>query len=426
MIQIVRRNFLFKRIDDIMFKIKKLAFHVFFSSIIMCYPIFSMQIIGLHSPYSSHSMRGSLPFRMYSPLPAQNFIQSEHHPHCAAQHVFKNVEIINNGKREKCQIVDYKHVIGLSQDILDKTNGAGVKIAVLDGGLNPYWGPFHLPLSHALIMRYNDIEKANKDKSNKSANIYLKQGKKYRNSHMHTLNVCNMIAGPEGIAQGVTLDVFNISYGMNYEYDNIFANAIREAVYNGNQFINLSMRLTMHDIIPHKTLESLLYAKENGVGIIFSAGNDNINFLLSYLNVYELFDKMGEAMLAAYGTNYRVEDKTLFEAKTYVFSNFCNNQDAMSRGISAPGRDLFLQLNRRGTKHPHKGTSFVAPQVTASAALLKGLYPNLAAVEIFKLLKDSSRKDPLCPHSSIDLSNIPGVLHIQRAFDLAKERYPKE
>jgi len=61
--------------------------------------------------------------------------------------------------------------------------------------------------------------------------------------------------------------------------------------------------------------------------------------------------------------------------------------------LAAPGTDAVVGMKPEGGAERQSGTSFAAPQVTAAAAILKSLNPELQAGDIKRILSETARKE---------------------------------
>lgn len=164
------------------------------------------------------------------------------------------------------------------------------------------------------------------------------------------------------------------------EHDKEIALAIRYAVDNGADIINMSWGkyLSMH---VEWVRDAFRYAEEHDVLLVSASGNSgkNVDEEITYPNDdidgVEFVDNFIMA-----GGHTRAVDSTLVA----WFSNYGKN----SVDIFAPAHDIYAPEieNGYGTT---RGTSFASPLVAGVAALLKSYYPNLTAKQLKKIILES-------------------------------------
>ncbi|GAB4380707.1 MAG: S8 family peptidase [Salibacteraceae bacterium] len=206
------------------------------------------------------------------------------------------------------------------------------------------------------------------------------------------------------------------------ERDTDVANAIRYAVDNGANIINMSFG---KGVSPFKPLvdDAIAYAMEHNVLIVHGAGNDaeNIDLVTNYPNPY-LFDN-GRAQ------NYITVGSITSSTKKDMVSSF-SNYGKLTVDIFAPGSNIFSAVPDNGFKKL-SGTSMAAPVVSGVAALIWAYHPELTAVEVKQILMESAtkpkRKKVLKPGGAegkekirfSDLSSSGGIVNAYEAFKLA-------
>lgn len=331
-------------------------------------------------------------------------------------------------------VTNYKHIIAAPQDEPLISYGEGVKIAVIDTGLN-LEQDHPLPLTPESKMRFHHMLGTVYSSIKHNIMEIIDQ------EQMHTINVCNIIAGPDGqgIAPKVKLDVFGLYLSDGQSLDisgdgKAIADCIREAIQNKNHFINMSVSLcyrhpldspffSSEATISNFIIKAFFEAKKAGVGVILAAGNKKTSMLRRYSGFDKLLVDMEDSLLITYGTTYEWREGGSYPKRTLVedisnFSNDCDSYEIAKYGISAPSCGLMLK-DDGGDQLTQSGTSYAAPQVTAAAGLLKGLHPHLTSVEIFRILKASARRNPLFEEKYRNFRSIPGVLHIKNAINMA-------
>lgn len=165
------------------------------------------------------------------------------------------------------------------------------------------------------------------------------------------------------------------------ERDKDVANAIRYAVDNGAQIINMSFGKS---ISPQKSVvdEAVMYAVSRNVLLVHAAGNDHKNndSVPSYPNRY-----------------YQAKDtaSTWVEIGASAWKNGAtlpadfSNYGATTVDIFAPGVDINSTLPDN-TYGENSGTSMAAPVFSGVAALVWSYYPSLTAVELKSVLLNSA------------------------------------
>lgn len=185
--------------------------------------------------------------------------------------------------------------------------------------------------------------------------------------------------GLNGVAENVELMILRaVPYGD--ESDKDIALAIRYAVDNGAQIINMSFG-KKHSPYKEMVQEAIQYAASKNVLLIHAAGNDaaNIDEITfhpkhafdgytadNWINVGALDQKIGKNVCASF-TNY---GQTLVD-------------------IYAPGVQIYSTVP--GSKYEFMdGTSMASPVVSGVAALVLSYYPELTAKELKTILIDSA------------------------------------
>lgn len=206
------------------------------------------------------------------------------------------------------------------------------------------------------------------------------------------------------------------------EHDKDVANAIRYAVDNGAWVVNMSFGKSFS---PEKKWvdEAVKYAESKGVLLIHAAGNDSKN-----IDVEDNFPSMNynydTSKVASNWLNVGASGATAKEL-TASFSNYGKREV----GVFAPGVKIYSTIPGGNTYGTHDGTSMAAPVVTGLASLLLSYYPELTAIQIKEIIKQSSTKIndiqvliPGTENDKVDLSSISetgGIVNAYQAFILA-------
>jgi subtilisin family serine protease len=204
---------------------------------------------------------------------------------------------------------------------------------------------------------------------------------------MHGTGVAGIIGalrdngtGVEGIASSVKLMIVR-TVPDGDERDKDVANAIRYAVDNGAQIINMSFGKSFS---PYKGVvdEAVRYADQKGVLLVHAAGNDaaNLDTEPNFPNRTYLSGGMATNWIEVGASGWRGTEGLAAE-----YSNYGKTQV----DLFAPGSDV--KSTAPGNQYEaHSGTSFAAPVVSGIAALIMSYYPALTAAEVRKVIMESA------------------------------------
>jgi subtilisin family serine protease len=173
------------------------------------------------------------------------------------------------------------------------------------------------------------------------------------------------------------------------------ANAIIETVDAGARIINLSLGLSSSSLTTYGSLqEAYDYALHNGVILVIAAGNQGNIGNISLIN-HEWVIPVASC-----------DENSQFDPT----SNF--GPSIGKRGIMAPG--VNIRSTYPGEKYTiMSGTSFAAPFVTGSIALLWSVFPNASPAAIIQsLTRETSFSHPR--------SIIPSLLNVEAAWNKLK------
>ncbi|MFB6273884.1 MAG: S8 family peptidase [Salinibacter sp.] len=188
--------------------------------------------------------------------------------------------------------------------------------------------------------------------------------------------------GIKGIARGVRLmSIRTVPNGD--ERDKDVANAIRYAVDNGADVINMSFGKSYS---PHKDVvdAAVQYADSMGVLMVHAAGNDGANI-----------DSTNNFPSPYYGNGDRAHRWIEVGASSWKggrklaapFSNY----GAERVDVFAPGRSIYSTVPQNKYDR-HNGTSMAAPMVSGLAALMMAYYPSLAATQVRSIILDTATR----------------------------------
>jgi subtilisin family serine protease len=197
---------------------------------------------------------------------------------------------------------------------------------------------------------------------------------------LHGTHVAGIIAaardnnlGVQGIA-GAPVRVMSVRAVPNGdERDKDVANAIRYAVDNGAQIINMRSAVEA----------AYKYAEAKGVLLVHAAGNedDNLDVVPHYPAAFYLNGGVPTNLLTV-GASGPTDDENL----PANFSNYSKRQV----DVFAPGVGIYSTLP--GSKYgPESGTSMAAPVTAGVAAVLKSYFPNLTAADLKRIIRQSAQ-----------------------------------
>jgi subtilisin family serine protease len=225
--------------------------------------------------------------------------------------------------------------------------------------------------------------------------------------------------GVDGIAANAVIMPIRAIPGGD-ERDEDVALAIRYAADNGARVVNMSFGKAYS---PRSELvfEAIKYAAEKDVLLIHAAGNDGSNN-----DKVQNFPDGTLGKNKTYANYITVAASGPFADSTLLagFSNYGRKKvDVMAPGVEIES------LKPEGQMASNSGTSMAAPVVTGIAVLLRGLYPELSAKEIKKIITSSTQ--PFDDHVVITdegalplkkLLRNPGIVSSTGAIDAARKR----
>jgi subtilisin family serine protease len=166
------------------------------------------------------------------------------------------------------------------------------------------------------------------------------------------------------------------------EYDKDVANAIRYAVDNGAQIINMSFGKSLS---PQKFLvdDAVRYAQKKGVLLVHAAGNDAVNIdttenypTAQFKHTRKTFKNWIEVGASSHGgpDNFVASFSNFGKRRVHVF---------------APGQDIYSSTPENNYEYQN-GTSMAAPVVTGLAAMLLSYYPKMKVKHVVKTILESA------------------------------------
>jgi len=186
--------------------------------------------------------------------------------------------------------------------------------------------------------------------------------------------------GIDGVARGVRLmSVRAVPNGD--ERDKDVANAIRYAVDNGADVINMSFGKSYS---PHKDVvdAAVQYADSMGVLMVHAAGNDGANV--------DSTDNFPSPYYADGGRAQRWIEvgASSWEGGKKLAASF-SNYGAERVDVFAPGHSIYSTVPGDAYER-NDGTSMAAPMVSGLAALIMAHYPSLTATDVRDIILDTA------------------------------------
>lgn len=182
--------------------------------------------------------------------------------------------------------------------------------------------------------------------------------------------------GMDGIAD-VELMILRVSAGKGDEYDKDVANAIRYAVENGANIINMSFGKSFS---PRKEWvdEAMRFAEKKGVLLVHAAGNSSENVDENLVYPEKRLKK--KKILK----NFITVGSTDPEGNPAISSNY--GEECVD--LFAPGVDIYSTV-MDGNYKKMGGTSMAAPVVSGIAALVWNYFPELTVKQLKQVLLES-------------------------------------
>ncbi len=245
-------------------------------------------------------------------------------------------------------------------------------------------------------------------------------------SALHGTHVAGIIGasrkngvGMDGVADNVKIMMLR-AVPDGDEHDKDIALAIRYAVDNGAQVINMSFGKSYS---PQKKWvdEAVQYAESKGVLLVHAAGNDSRNLDTSFN--YPCAGYMASKKRASNWITVGASGDPKANGLTANFSNYGKEEV----DVFAPGVKIYSTVPGGNVYNSLQGTSMASPVVAGLAAFILEYYPNLSAQQVKMVIEKSSQnpgievKDPGTGEmvNLADLSRTGGVVNAYEAIKLA-------
>ncbi len=228
----------------------------------------------------------------------------------------------------------------------------------------------------------------------------------------------NNQVGMDGVADNVKLMTLR-AVPDGDEHDKDIALAIRYAVDNGAQVINMSFGKSFS---PEKKWvdEAVRYAESKGVLMVHAAGNDakNLDTAFNYPSPLPLDGKRPGNWITVGASG---------DAKAGGLAANFSNYGKTEVDVFAPGVKIYSSVPGGNTYQSLQGTSMASPVVAGLAAFIMSYYPALSAAQVKTVIEKSAKSpgeevrnpgnDEMVSLS--ELSKTGGIINAYEAIKLA-------
>jgi subtilisin family serine protease len=249
-------------------------------------------------------------------------------------------------------------------------------------------------------------------------------------SALHGTHVSGIIAASRNNGKGIDGIADNVKIMMiravpdGDEHDKDIANAIRYAVDNGAQVINMSFG---KGYSPEKIWvdDAVRYAESKGVLLVHAAGNEgkNIDSTYNYPNPVYVSDSKRASNWITVGASGPNNEKG--NSLTANFSNYGKEEV----DVFAPGVKIYATVPGGNVYRDLQGTSMASPVVAGVASLILQYYPALSAQQVKYAIQKSAQKPTFKVHKPgseddddvnlADISKYGGVINAYEAMKVA-------
>lgn len=280
---------------------------------------------------------------------------------------------------------DFDHLKIISYEPTSIT-GRGVKIAVIDAGYFDVSGDSKNSLTSSTIERFRNQHEPSKEEQ---------EGKLF--GHLNT--IASIIAGNNGIAKDVELELFSVPQEIENGDDEVFnrwvAQFIREAIACKVDFISISLGFEKEGTVgkcsafPEIVADALKDAKKMGIGILLCASNGSPEYTLNenvYLGIADLLESLDGYALLVMGVKWNESPDQLVMDKGYSYT------DRLAPFIVCAPSNKVLAFGVGIQQISCNGTSIATPMVAATAALIKSGNKNLNNQQVLNLISRTSQR----------------------------------
>lgn len=217
------------------------------------------------------------------------------------------------------------------------------------------------------------------------------------------------------------------------EWDKDIALAVRYAVDNGAQVINMSFGKS-YSPEQEEMVKAFRYAEEKGVLVVHAAGNEASDNDLGGNYPCPQYPAMSSKFTnwieVGASTRYKkAKFKKGFMVQEGIAADFSNYGDKMV-DVFAPGHDIYSTVPDN-EYDVFDGTSMAGPMVAGTAALIKSYYPDLDMFAVREIILESVQKTesqalPMPGDGTMvtlsELCVTGGIVNVYSAVELAESR----
>ncbi len=273
--------------------------------------------------------------------------------------------------------------------------------------------------SDVVADNYSDFN----DKNYGNNNVFVDNKSAFHGTHVSGIIAAkrNNNLGIDGIADNVKIMTLR-AVPDGDEHDKDIALAIRYAVDNGAQIINMSFGKSFS---PEKYWvdEAVEYANKNGVLLVHAAGNDakNIDSVSNFPNpISQIQNKKA--------TNWITVGASGDNKLGGIVANF-SNFGKQEVDVFAPGVKIYSTIPGGNTYGNAQGTSMASPVVAGLAAFVLSYFPNLSAEQLKYVIENSSsvvntkiiKPDTGVEMNLNEISKTGGIINAYEAIKLAAQ-----
>jgi subtilisin family serine protease len=341
----------------------------------------------------------------------------------------RNLTSIDSMYQKMTGRADYKYVdvVGLVpttyaesflKNLAIKAHNKGEEI----GDIRDELKEIHVKLDYQLNIDFETRPNLKKEDKYYGNNDYEGQDANH-GTHVAGIIAANRVnnVGAFGIAHDAVLIMVVRAVPDGDEHDEDVANAIRYAVDNGANVINMSFG---KGVSPDRKLvfDAIQYAMDHNVLLVQAAGNDAVNNdKTDHFPNRSFVNDNSKSSYICVGAIKSLKNKKMLAE----FSNYGKK----SVDVFAPGYDIYSSVPDAKYQF-HNGTSMASPVVAGVAALVWAYYPNLTALQVKQVLLESvsdlKEKSVLLPGKKekilfSELCVSGGVINLYQAMLLAEK-----